>query len=142
MTAAAAAGTAARSSRTLSRPRQGAGSQPHHRGARGPGRQRGGGTPGPLSPGTFGDLGCPAWPAGPPRAPWQCLSSEAWWILLEVTADEDPRARPGSTRQPQEGFLRQPGGRGCRPHISALRLQAGPGPQSNSGQSHTRHMLF
>ena len=67
--------------------------------------QRGGGTPGPLPPETSGDLGCLARPVGPPRAPcmpWatrpgQCLPSEAWWILLEVTADEDLRARPGGT---------------------------------------------
>ena len=36
--------------------------------------------------------------------PGQCLPSEAWWILLEVTAQEGPGARLGSTMATPGGF--------------------------------------
>lgn len=65
----------------------------------------------PPNPGALQD----AWPGprdfhqvpahpGPYAHPGRCLPSEAWRVLLEVTADEGPGARPGSTMATPGGF--------------------------------------
>lgn len=74
--------------------------------------------------------------------PRRCLPSEAWRVLLEVTADEDGARLGAAPWQPQGGFPLPARGPSHGLRIAALRLQAGSCPQSRTGQSHLNHPLL